>query len=93
MHARIATFEGGDVDRLREMVKGDQRPQPPEGVSRVLVLQGEGRRLVVSFFDDAGAMAAAEARFEAMGDEVPEDVRGRRVSVDAYEVVADIAPG
>jgi hypothetical protein len=28
--------------------------------------------------------------FERMGDEIPEDVRGRRVSVDYYEVPAGI---
>jgi hypothetical protein len=34
-------------------------------------------------------MQAAEQRFESMGDEIPEDVRGRRVSVDTYEIVMD----
>jgi hypothetical protein len=34
-------------------------------------------------------MQAAEQRFEEMGNEIPEDVRGRRVAVDTYEVVMD----
>jgi hypothetical protein len=32
---------------------------------------------------------AATARFEAMGDEIPEEIRGRRTSVEVYEVVFD----
>jgi hypothetical protein len=63
----------------------------PEGVSRAMVLQGD-RRLFVTFFDSREAMQAAEQRFEEMGNEIPEDVRGRRVSVDTYEVVMDDAP-
>ena len=91
MFARIATFEGGNVDELRRM--GEERMADgdsgmPEGVSRAMVLQGD-KRLFVTFFDSREAMQAAEQRFESMGDEIPEDVRGRRVSVDTYEVVMD----
>ena len=90
MFARIATFEGGNVDELRRMAEermagGDAMP---DGVSRAMVLQGD-KRLFVTFFDSRDAMQGAEQRFEAMGDEIPEDVRGRRVSVDTYEVVMD----
>jgi hypothetical protein len=92
--ARIATFEGGNVDELRRMGEermADGESGMPEGVSRAMVLQGD-RRLFVTFFDSREAMQAAEQRFESMGDEIPEDVRGRRVSVDTYEVVMDDAP-
>jgi len=34
---------------------------------------------------------ASEARFEQMGDEIPESIRGRRTSVDHDEVVFDAA--
>jgi hypothetical protein len=46
----------------------------------------------MSFFDSREAVEAAAARFEAMGDEVPEEVRGRRTAVDVYEVVFDAEP-
>ncbi len=91
MYARVATFEGGDVDELRRLNEermADGSAGIPEGVSRAMVLQGE-RRLFVTFFSSREAMDAAEARFEAMGDEIPEAVRGRRVGVDTYEVVFD----
>jgi hypothetical protein len=91
MYARVATFEGGDVDELRRRNEeriADGTAGIPEGVTRAMVLEGE-RRLFVTFFSSREAMEASEARFEAMGDEIPESVRGRRVGVDTYEVVFD----
>lgn len=97
MYARVATFEGGDVERIRE-VNQQRRSGPdwmPKGVRRVLVLNDAdgNRRLFVTFFDDRAALDAAEEQFSSMGDEIPEDVRGRRVSLDVYEVVADETVG
>jgi hypothetical protein len=96
MFARVAAFEGGDNQRLMElnnerMASGEMNP--PEGISRVMVLNDDesGSRLFISFFDTREAVAAAEARFESMGDEIPEDVRGRRTSVTVYEVSLDQA--
>jgi hypothetical protein len=65
----------------------------PEGVRRVMVLDDEqgGKRLFVTFFDSREALDAAQSTFESMGDEIPEEVRGRRTGVDVYEVVADEA--
>ncbi len=42
-----------------------------------------------SFFESREDLDAAVSRFEQMGDEIPEDIRGRRVAVDVYEVVLD----
>ena len=94
MFARVASFEGGDVERLRQMSEermASGTMNLPEGVKRTLVLaDGErNRRLFVTFFESREQVDAAEQRFDAMGDEVPEDVRGRRTSVDVYEVVFD----
>ena len=92
MYARIATFEGGDNERLQQineerMQSGEM--QPPEGMKRAMVLADRdgNRRLFVAFFDSREQIDAAQERFEQMGDEIPEDVRGRRTSVDVYEVV------
>ena len=91
MFARVATFEGGNVEELRRL--NDERMAQgtaglPDGLKRAMVLQGD-RRLFVTFFDSREAMEAAETRFESMGDEIPEEIRGRRVGVDTYEVVMD----
>ncbi len=92
MFARVASFEGGDVERLQQL--NEERMNAgtlvlPEGLKSAMVLQdaATGRRLFVTFFDSKEAIDAAEERFEAMGDEIPEDIRGRRTSVDTYEVV------
>lgn len=92
MWARIASFEGGDTEKLQKL--NEERMQsgemnPPEGIKRVMVLADDenNRRMFVAMFDSREAIDAAEPRFESMGDEVPEDVRGRRTGVDYYEVV------
>jgi hypothetical protein len=94
MWARIAAFEGGDIDRLRQMAEERQAAGSsgmPQGVRRMAVLvdRDGGRRLFVTYFDSREAIEAAEQRFEAMGDEIPDEVRGRRTSVDVYEVAYD----
>jgi hypothetical protein len=94
MFVRVATFEGGDVDRLREVNQermSSGTMNAPAGVKRVMVLQGD-RRLFLSFFESREELDAAKERFEQMGDEIPEDIRGRRVGVDVYEVVFDAEP-
>jgi hypothetical protein len=92
MFARVATFEGADIDRMRELNQqrmDDGTMNPPPGIKSVLVLadRDAGRHQFISFFDSRDAIAAAEPRFEQMGDEIPEEIRGRRVSVDVYEVM------
>jgi hypothetical protein len=72
----------------------ERRNEPgwmPEGVKRVLVLNDVhgDKRLFITFFDDSEALKAANQQFEQMGDEIPEDVRGRRLGIDVYEVLAD----
>ena len=92
MFARVASFEGGDVDRLRQLNEermNDGTMELPEGLKSAMVLQdhASGRRLFVTMFDSREAVEAAQQRFESMGDEIPEEIRGRRTSVDVYEVV------
>lgn len=91
MFVRIATFTGGDAEALRRlneerMSSGEMNP--PAGLRRAMVLQGD-KRLFLSFFDTRDEVAAAEQRFEATGNEVPEEIRGTRVGVDVYEVLFD----
>lgn len=94
MYARIASFEGGDDERMRtlqeERMKSGQM-QMPEGMQGGMAMTSRdgSRRLFISFFDSAEAIDAAEAQFEKMGDEIPEDVRGRRTSVEVYDILWD----
>ena len=96
MYARIASFEGGDVDKVKEFGQGQMAAGTalPAGAQRVQLLQdtAANRRLFIVWFDTLANAEAAEAQFEAMGDEVDESVRGTRTSVARYEVVLDGTP-
>ena len=95
MFARVTRHEGGDTEKLRAM--NEERMASggglglPDGCRRAMALGAHGHRLFVTFFDDDAAIAAAEPQFDAMGEQYPEEVRGRRASVDVYEVVFDEA--
>jgi hypothetical protein len=93
--ARVATFEGGDAEEMRrlnnEMLVERGSTALPPGISRVMVLmKDESSWSVISFFDSEEAAAASEERFEQMGDEIPESVRGKRIGVESYEVAFDV---
>ena len=87
MIARIATFEGGDADemaRRNNEILVERAIELPAGILRVMVLmKDESKWSVISFFDSEETAAAAEERFERMGDEIPESVRGKRVSLES----------
>ncbi len=92
--ARIATFEGGDAEemgRRNNEILVERATELPAGILRVMVLmKDESRWSVISFFDSEEAAAAAEERFEQMGDEIPESVRGKRISLESFEVAFDV---
>ena len=92
MWVRVATFEGGDTEKLDKLM--DERMSsgemaPPDGMKSVLILDDKdsGKRKFLAFFDDRDALEAAEAGFDQQGDTIPEEIRGRRTSVHYYEVM------
>jgi hypothetical protein len=97
MYARVASFEGGDLERLREFTE-EQRAKGadglPDGVRRVQLLQDgdANRRLFIVYFDSREQAEAAEEHFDRMGDDIDESVRGKRTSVARYEVIFDDTP-
>jgi hypothetical protein len=56
----------------------------------IVLMKDESRWAVISFFDSEEAAAAAEKQFEQMGDEIPESVRGKRISLETFEVAFDV---
>lgn len=94
MIARVATFEGGDADEMRRInneLLVERSSTLPAGLLRVMVLmKDDASWSVISFFADDESARAAEARWEELGDEIPENARGKRVSVESYEVVFDV---
>lgn len=91
MWVRVATFEGGDTEKLDklmgERMSSGEMP-PPEGMSSVLILDDKDakKRKFLAFFEGRDALEAAEAGFDRQGDTIPEEIRGKRTSVHYYEV-------
>jgi hypothetical protein len=91
MWVRVATFEGGDTEKLDKLM--DERMSsgamtPPNGMSSVLILDDKAakKRKFLAFFDSRDALEAAEAGFDQQGDTIPEEIRGKRTSVHYYDV-------
>jgi len=92
MWVRVATFEGGDTEKLEKLMNermssGDMTA--PEGMNSALVLDDQDgkKRKFLAFFDGRDTLEAAEAGFDQQGDTIPEDIRGKRTSVHYYDVV------
>ena len=92
MYARVAAFENRNtsrIDELVELVRDRERTGTdfPDALGMyMLVDRGSGSSLGISIFESEAAIEAAEHVFERMGDEVPESLRGKRLSVETYEV-------
>ena len=91
MWVRVATFEGGDTAKLDKLVNermSSGEMTPPEGMSSVLILDDSdsGRRKFLAFFDSRDSLEAAEDGFDRQGDDIPEEIRGKRTSVHYYDV-------
>ena len=70
MHARIASFEGGDDERLRQINEermSSGQMNAPAGMRSGMVLadRASGRRLFIALFEDEASLKAAEPGFEA----------------------------
>jgi hypothetical protein len=92
MWVRVATFEGGDTEKLDKLVEermSSGEMAQPEGMNSVLILDAKEakKRKFLAFFDSRDTLEAAEARFDQQGDAIPEEIRGKRTSVHYYEVV------
>lgn len=92
MHARVATFEGGDPASVRRTVEEISRRSesgPPEGVPAVglLVLHkpDEGKALAISLFETEEDLKQGDATLSSMDPPVP-GALGQRASVEMYEV-------
>ena len=92
MHARVATWEGGDPDQTRasiDQIKERAASGPPEGVPAVgllLLLSDDGSKVLsISLFDNEDDLRQGHATLNSM-DPPTQDGMGRRTSVELYEV-------
>lgn len=91
MWVRVATFEGGDTDKLDKLVNermSSGEMTPPDGMNSVLILDDKDarKRKFLAFFDSRDSLEAAEDGFDRQGDDIPEEIRGKRTSVHYYDV-------
>ena len=100
MHARVAAFENRDTSRTDELVqlvrdRQSAGTEMPDALGMyVLIDRAAGTMLGMSLFESEDAIRAAEPVFERMGNEIPEELRGKRLSVDTYEVALhEVADG
>jgi hypothetical protein len=93
MFARVAAFEGRDMtlaDELTAKVRDSARQEdaiPGAHGFLMLVDREEGTALGITMFATEQELRDAEPAFEKMASTIPEEMRGRRVSVDVYEVL------
>jgi hypothetical protein len=92
MHARVATFEGGDPDQVREMIgeiKQQSESGPPEGVPAVGFLMlhraDEGKVVAISLFETEEDLQQGDSTLSSMDPPVQGGM-GQRTSVEKYEV-------
>ncbi len=100
MFARIATFDGVDVeeaertvDTVRERVEPMMRKMPGFQGYMELVDRSGGKALTITLFDSEESVRAAEPTFD---EEMPKQLAdlfgqwaGRRSSVERYEILVD----
>jgi hypothetical protein len=93
MYARVASFEGRDMslaDSLVAKVRDRARQEdaiPGAHGFLMLIDREQGTALGITLFATEKELRAAEPAFEKMASTIPEEMRGRRVSVDIYEVL------
>jgi hypothetical protein len=100
MYARVAAFANPDMSLVDELIatvreRASSRRDLPDAKRFLMLVDREhSTSLGITFFDSEEAIRRAEPTFERMGDEIPEEKRGRRTSVEIYEVVLeDVAEG
>src|ERR671936_2466016 len=91
MYARVASFEGRDPSLTDELIQRvrDVGPASVPDAKGFLGLfdRDRGTALGITFFDSEDAIRSSEQSFEDMAKQFPQEMRGRRTSVDVCEVV------
>jgi hypothetical protein len=97
MYARVAEFDNprlSEPSLVDELMRGarDSSPRWQEALPNaqghlMLIDRQNGRSLGITFFETEAQISEAAPVFERMGDEMPEETRGKRVGVSSYEVL------
>jgi hypothetical protein len=91
MHARMATFEGGnpeDIERMVEEIDRRSESGPPEGIPAVGVLvlhNSDGKVHTITLFDTEEDLRQGHETFNAMDPPEP-GALGQRSAVEFFDV-------
>jgi hypothetical protein len=95
MYARVAKFDGGQADALRQSaddINSQAASGPPEGVPAtgflMLIDPETGRSISISLFENEDDLRQGDETLNSMTPS-SEDA-GKRTSVETYEVAVDI---
>jgi hypothetical protein len=95
MYARVARFEGGEAEAIRESaaeINSRAASGPPEGVPStgftLLIDPENGRGLAVGLFETEEDLRKGDEVLNSMNP--PGEGMGKRTSVETYEVAVDI---
>jgi hypothetical protein len=95
MYARVARWEGGDADAIRESARemaSQAESGPPEGVPAkgftMLIDPDSGRSLAIGLFETEEDLRKGDEALNAMNP--GNDGTGRRTTVEMYEVPIDV---
>ncbi|HZV72378.1 MAG TPA: hypothetical protein VFF79_01565 [Conexibacter sp.] len=94
MYARVAKWEGGTAEALRQSAKqinADVDAGPPEGLPAkgllMLIDPDGGRAIAISLFETEEDLRQGDATLNTMS---PRTDMGRRAAVETYEVAFDV---
>jgi hypothetical protein len=94
MYARVVTWEGGEKDKVREMVEriqqqADEHGGPPEGVpsTGLMVLHNEdgSKVMAIGLFETDADYEEGDATLNSMDPPTPGGL-GQRIAVERWEV-------
>ena len=96
MYARVARFEGGAADAIRQSaqdIRSRAESGPPESVPAkgflMLIDPDKGRGMAITFFETEDDLLEGDETLNSMG---LGQGMGRRASVETYELAVDIRP-
>jgi heme-degrading monooxygenase HmoA len=103
MYARVAVFDNprlSDASLVDELQSRARESAPqwrdalPNARGHLMLMDREkGLGVGITFFDSEEQIREAEPVFDRMGDEMPEETRGRRTAVEVYEVLSQEVRG
>jgi hypothetical protein len=93
VYARVAFFEDHDPEQLDELVRrlkerAEHHPEvlPEARAFLAFVDREHGKSIGITFFDTLEAIEAAEPKFASFPKTYPDSLKGRRISLEVFEV-------